>query len=93
MEEFRLAPLSPASEWYQETRTNKELVDRLKKWCGILDPERVEDKNSVEYINAKRKLALCKILILRAHGILPTELTDYGIINPFLKRDISRFGC
>jgi len=81
-----LRKLSPQVEWYLPMYTMEGLVAKLKWWSKKIDPEKYKDKGEEEYIHAKRRYYLMKIMILRTHGILATDFE--GFENHFLRSRI-----
>lgn len=88
--ENSLQILKPIQDWYRGCKTIKELEEKLKKYCESEDPTRkdVLDKwkqlpKDVRECSARRNFYLMKIMILRAHGIVPADFE--GQDNNFLK--------
>jgi len=79
-----LTGLSPVNLWYYFIGDHEQIGAKMKEWYEEFDPEKVKDKGEERYINAKRRICLMQILVLRAHGIL--EPGCKGFRNPFDRR-------
>jgi len=88
--EKSLQGLRPIQDWYRGCKNMKELEEKLKKYCESEDPTRKDVLNRWKHLpkdvrecTARRNFYLMKIMILRAHGILPADFE--GQYNNFFK--------
>lgn len=87
IERIGLTGLCPEPDWYAFHGNDEKIGSKLKGWHQRIDPEKVKDQGVLRYINAKRKLALCKVLILRAHGFVTKSEDGFNFLNKFDRRE------